>query len=162
MFWKWVTVIGLSMTPALILGQSAACAAGIGFGMNRWLLMLVVSVSSFTEGMIVTWLAGLSAKIPWLKRILARFHKPSAIAWCEKWGPWGGLFLGVAVVGIEPILVSLKWMSVDTKKIVLPLAASSVVFTVVYYYLVAFGYEQAGNADGVWSTFRELWEYVRE
>ena len=141
------------MTPALILGQSAACAAGIAFGWSPWVLLPVVAVSGFVEGLIVIKLADLSARTPRLRRWLERWHKPSAVEWCRRWGPWGGLTLGVAFVGIEPILVALKWMDVDTKKLVLPLAVSSVLFTGLYYAIVASGWAQADR-------FAELREIV--
>jgi hypothetical protein len=118
----------------------------------------VVATASFVEGLIVIKLAELSVRVPWLRRHLARWHKPSAVAWCQRWGPWGGLMLGVAVVGIEPILIALKWMDVDSKKLVLPLAISSVVFTVLYYVIVAFGWAQASRFGDV----RELVDLLLE
>lgn len=158
MLWQWLTVIALSMTPALIAGQSAACAAGMAFGWSPWRLLPVVATASFVEGLIVIKLAELSVRVPWLRRHLARWHKPSAVAWCQRWGPWGGLMLGVAVVGIEPILIALKWMDVDSKKLVLPLAISSVLFTVLYYVIVAFGWAQASRFGDV----RELVDLLLE
>jgi hypothetical protein len=145
--WRWLTVIGLAMTPALIAGQSAGIAAGIGFGFSAPAIIVVVSSSSFACGLLLTWLAEKSSHVPWLKRWLMRFHRPSAVAWCEKWGPWGGLLLGAAVVGPEPILIALKWMTLSTRKIIAPLAVSSVLFTLIYYVIVDYGFDQAGELE---------------
>ena len=41
---QWLTVIALAATPALVLGQSAAAAAGIGFGLDPWIMVPVIAL----------------------------------------------------------------------------------------------------------------------
>lgn len=149
--WRWLTVIGLAMTPALIAGRSAAITAGIAFEFPAVALVPVVSVSSFIGGLLTLRLADLSERVAWLERFLKRFHKPRAVAWCQKWGPWGGLTLGVAVLGPIPILLALKWMTVEDRKLLPPLAVSSVLFTFIWYYLIDFGFDQAGEFEQMYN-----------
>src|SRR5262245_7429153 len=139
--WKWATVIGLSMTPALVLGQSAACVAGIGFGFDPAVLIAVVAAAGFVEGLIIVWLARLAGRIPRLERWLGRFHTPRAVAWMNRWGPLGGLMLVPAAVGQEPAIVTLVWMDVPARRLILPLALSNVVYTLIYYAIVRYGWD---------------------
>ena len=60
-------------------------------------------------------------------------------------GVWGGLTIGCAVVGQEPILVALRWLGVDIRQIWLPLAVSNAVFAVLYYVIVWFGLGQVAK-----------------
>jgi hypothetical protein len=105
---RWATVVGLSMTPALVAGPMAACAAGIGFGLDPRVMLPVVACAGFVEGVIVAWLAGQSLRIGFVNRFMDRMRGPRALALAEKWGVWGGLIIGVAIVGQEPILVALR------------------------------------------------------
>jgi len=155
MFWRWLTVIGLAMTPNLILGQPAAIAAGLRFEMNRWVVVIVVAIASFVEGLIVMRVAGAGLRLPRLHRWLGRYRTPRALAWCDKWGPWGGLMLGAAVVGTEPIIIALKTMSVEDRRIVAPLAVSSAVYSGIYYAVVVFGVtlfsRQMNDLEQIWN-----------
>jgi hypothetical protein len=54
---KWLTVIGLAATPALIFGQTEAWAAGFGFHLDTWALGLVIALAGFAEGLLIVWLA---------------------------------------------------------------------------------------------------------
>lgn len=147
---RWATVVALSMTPALLAGQSAACAAGIGFGFDWRALLPVIAASGFAQGLLVMWLADQGARLPRVARLIQRLHKPRAVDFAQKWGPWGGLTLGVAVVGQEPILIALRWLGVETRRIWLPLAISNALFAALYYLIVAFGWDQASRTS--WDT----------
>jgi hypothetical protein len=139
---RWATVIGLSMTPALFAGQSAACAAGIAFGLDPRVMVPVVAVAGFAEGLIVAWLGGQTRRIGFVERFMERMRKPRAMEMAAKWGVWGGMILGVAAVGQEPILVALRALGIGMKKLVLPLAVSNALFAVVYYAIVRFGVDK--------------------
>jgi len=141
-FWKWLTVIGLSMTPALLLGQSAAAAAGIGFGLDPRIMIPVMAVSGFIEGLLVAWLGGktVDLRIGLLQRFLSWMRKPRAVEIAQRFGPWGGMTLGVAIVGQEPVLLALRWLGLDMKKLVLPTAVSNAIFAVAYYWVVKLGF----------------------
>lgn len=147
--YQWVTVIGLSMTPALIAGQSAALAVGIGFGFPPFILNLTVVISSFIGGLLTILLADLSANLPLLKKWLKKFQTEKVTKWCQKWGIWWGLIVGVAFIGPIPILLTLRWMGVERKKLLIPLAMSSVLYTLLYYALISFGFEQ-------WEQYMDL------
>jgi membrane protein YqaA with SNARE-associated domain len=138
----WATVIGLSMVPALIAGPSAACAAGIGFGFEPVRLVAVVTAAGFVEGLFVAWLGGPVTRIGWVERHLARFRTPRAVELANKYGVWGGMTIGVAVVGQEPILVALRALGVDMKRLVFPVLVSNALFSVLYYFIVRFGIDQ--------------------
>lgn len=141
MIWKWATIIGLSMTPALIAGQSAAAAAGIGFGFDPWIFVPVIAVAGAIEGLLLAWLSGESERIGFIHRFCVWMRKPKAVEFARKWGRWGGMFLGVAIVGQEPIIVSLRWLGVDLRKMALPIVASNAVFAVIYYLIVRAGWD---------------------
>lgn len=141
MFWQWATVVGLSMTPALVLGQSAAAGAGIGFGFDAWVLVPVIAVAGFVEGIVLAWLAGASTKIGAMHRWLEKLRTPRATAWAERWGPWGGMMFGVAAVGQEPILIALRWLGVDMRRLLLPTAVSNLAFAIIYYVIVRLGFD---------------------
>jgi hypothetical protein len=132
----WLTVIGLAATPALILGQSAACAAGIGFGFDPVPLVAVVAATGFVQGLGVAGLAALAQKIPRLHRALRRLHAPRFDAWIKRWGPWAGLGLGPAVAGQEPVIIALVWLGAPLRRLVLPLALSNAAYAFVYYEVV--------------------------
>ena len=129
------------MTPNLVLGPSAAVGVGIVAHFNPWVLLPVVAVAGYFEGLVVAWLAG-SVSSTGGSRGCARRG-----AWC--WptsGESGAAFtLGCAVVGQEPILVALRWLGVDMRRIWLPLAVSNVVFAVLYYAIVWFGLDQVAK-----------------
>jgi hypothetical protein len=140
--WKWLTVIGLAMTPALVLGQSAAAAAGMAWHLDPRLLVPVIAVAGFVEGMLVAWLGGATTRIGFIHRWCEKLRKPKAVALAEKWGPWGGMIAGVAMVGQEPILLALRFLGVDLRKLVLPVFVSNVLFALVYYGVVRFGLDK--------------------
>ena len=61
-------------------------------------------------------------------------------------GVWGDLTLGCAVVGQEPILVALRWLGIDMRKILFLLAVSDAVFVLLYYAIVWFGLDQFASS----------------
>jgi len=144
-FWTWASIVGLSMTPNLVLGPSAAVGVGIAAHFSPWALLPVVAAAGFIEGLVVAWLAGQSTRIGFIDRWVARLRTPRSVAFANKWGVWGGLTLGCAVVGQEPILVALRWLGVDMRRIWLPLAVSNAVFAVLYYAIVWFGLHQVAK-----------------
>ena len=144
-FWTWLSIVGLSMTPNLVLGPSAAVGVGIAAHYNPWVLLPVVAVAGYFEGLVVAWLAGESTRIGFIDRWVTRLRTPRSVALTDKWGVWGGLTLGCAVVGQEPILVALRWLGVDMRRIWLPLAVSNAVFAVLYYAIVWFGLVQVAK-----------------
>lgn len=152
-----MTVIGLSMTPALVLGQSAAAAAGIGFGFEPWTLVPVMAMAGFVEGLAVAWLGGKAShlRIGLLQRFIEWMRKPRAVELARKFGPWGGMVLGTAIVGQEPILVALRWLGVDLRRLVLPTAVANAIFAVTYYYVVKLGIL---SVQSTLDPLRPLWE----
>ena len=144
-FWTWASIVGLSITPNLVLGPSAAVALGIAAHYSPWVLVPVIAAASYFEGLVVAWLAGESTRIGFIDRWVTRLRTPRSVALTDKWGVWGGLTLGCAVVGQEPILVALRWLGVDMRRIWLPLAVSNVIFTVLYYAIVWFGLDQVAK-----------------
>lgn len=139
---RWATVVGLSMVPALVAGQSAACAAGIAFGFDPWRLVPVVAVAGFVEGLFVAWIGGGVRRIGFVERHVERMRTPRAMVFAEKWGVWGGLTLGVAAVGQEPILLALRALGIELRRLVLPVAVSNALFSIVYYFVVRLGLDQ--------------------
>jgi hypothetical protein len=135
----WAIVVGLAMTPALILGQSVAVGAGIEFGFDPWILVPVVAAAGYAEGMIVAWLGGASTRIGFVQRWCERMRKPRTVAFARKWGVWGGMTIGVAFVGQEPILIALRWLGVELRRLWLATAVSNAVFAVIYYGIVKLG-----------------------
>jgi hypothetical protein len=144
-FWTWASIVGLSMTPNLVLGPSAAVAVGIAAHYDPWVLLPVIAVAGYLEGLVVAWLAGESTHIGFINRWVARMRTPKSVAIANKWGIWGGLSLGCALVGQEPILVALRWLGIDMRRLWLPLAISNAVFAVLYYAVVWFGFDQAAH-----------------
>jgi hypothetical protein len=157
MIWQWLTVIALSMTPALVLGQSAAAAAGIGFGLDPRILVPVMAVSGFVEGLFVAWLGGRTAdlRVGLLQRFIAWMKKPRAVALAERYGPWGGTLLGTGIVGQEPILIALRWIGVDFRRLVLPTAIANALFALTYYYVVKLGIL---SVSSTLDPLRALWQ----
>jgi hypothetical protein len=143
-FWTWASIIGLSMTPNLILGPSIAVGVGIAADYDPWVLLPVVAAAGYFEGLVVAWLAGQSTRINLIDRWVMRMRTPRAMGFADK-GVWGGLTLGCAVVGQEPILVALRWLGIDMRRIWLPLAVSNAVFAVIYYAVVSVGLDQIAN-----------------
>jgi hypothetical protein len=143
-FWTWATIVGLSMTPNLVLGPSIAVGVGIKAHISPWVLLPVVASASYFEGMVLAWLAGQSTRIGFVGRWVKWLRFPRAVAFADKWGVWGGLTLGCAVVGQEPILVALRWLGVEMRRIWFPLAVSDAVFAVIYYAVVSLGLDQMG------------------
>jgi hypothetical protein len=138
---KWATVIALSMTPALIFGQSAAATAGIAWHLNPWFLVPVMAIAGFVEGLIVAWLGGTTTRIKFVQRWCERMRKPKAVAFTKKWGRWGGMTLGVAALGQEPILLALRLLGVDLRKLILPIAVSNALFSLIYYSMIRYGFD---------------------
>src|SRR5689334_16953903 len=116
------------MTPALLLGQSAAATAGIAWHLDPRVLVPVIAMGGFVEGMLVAWLGGATTRIGFVHRWCERMRKPRAVELANRWGPWGGMTLGVAVLGQEPILLALRFLGVERRRLVLPLAISNVLF----------------------------------
>ncbi len=144
-YWTWASIVGLSMTPNLVLGPSAAVGVGIAAHYSPWILLPVVTVAGYVEGLIVAWLAGESTQIGFIGRWVTRLRTPRAVAIANRWGVWGGLTLGCALVGDEPILVALRWLGVDMRRLWLPLAVSNALFTVIYYAIVQGGLDQIAH-----------------
>ena len=144
-FWTWASIVGLSMTPNLVLGPSAAVGVGIHAHYSPWILLPVVAVAGYIEGLVVAWIAGESTRIGFIGRWVARLRTPKSTALVNRWGVWGGLTLGCALVGQEPILVALRWLGVDMRRIWLPLAVSNAFFAVLYYAIVWVGLQQVAN-----------------
>jgi len=127
------------MTPALIAGPAAAFGAGIGFKLDPWAMVPVVAVSGFVEGLIVGWLGGQTRRIGFIDRFMERWRKPTAMKLAAKWGVWGGMTLGAAALGQEPILVALRALGIDMKRLILPTAVGNTMLAVLYYVVVRFG-----------------------
>jgi len=144
-FWTWASIVGLSMTPNLVLGPSAAVGVGIAAHFSPWVLLPVVAAAGYFEGLVLAWLAGESMRIGFIGRWVARMRTPRSVALADRWGVWGGLTLGCAVVGQEPILVALRWLGVEMRRIWLPLAISNAVFAILYYAIVWIGLDQIAN-----------------
>jgi len=144
-FWTWVSIVGLSMTPNLVLGPSAAVGVGIAAHFSPWVFLPVVAAAGYFEGLVLAWLAGESMRIGFIGRWVARMRTPRSVALADRWGVWGGLTLGCAVVGQEPILVALRWLGVEMRRIWLPLAISNAVFAILYYAIVRVGLDQIAN-----------------
>ena len=145
MIWKWLTVIALSMTPALVLGPAAAAAAGIAWHLDPRILVPVVALSGFVEGMVVAWFGGATTRIGFIHRFCERMRKPCAVALASAWGAWGGLTLGAALLGQEPILLALRVLGVDLRRLVLPIAVSNVLFAVTYYAVARVAFDKLGG-----------------
>jgi hypothetical protein len=141
-FWTWLSIIALSATPNLILGPSIAVGVGIEANFSPWALLPVVATAGYLEGLVVAWLAGQTTRIGFIDRWFARMRKPWVVAFANNWGVWGGLTLGNAAVGQEPILVALRWLGVEMRRIWLPLAICNAVFAIIYYAIVSFGLDQ--------------------
>ena len=103
------------------------------------------SATIHVGGLVLAWLAGQSTQIGFIGRWVSRLRTPRGMAFANRWGVWGGLTLGCAVVGQEPILVALRWLGVDMRRIWLPLAVSNAFFAVLYYAIVWAGLQQVAN-----------------
>ena len=144
-FWTWASIVGLSMTPNLILGPSVAVGVGFKAHYSPWVLLPVVASANYCEGLVIAWLADQSTRIGFIGRWVARMRTPKSVAFAKRWGVWGGLTFGRAVVGQEPILVALRWLGIDMRRIWLPLAISSAIFTALFYAIVWTGLEELAN-----------------
>ena len=141
-FWTWASIVALSMTPNLILGPSAAVGVGIQAHIDPTLLLPVVAAAGYLEGLALAWLAGKSTNIGFIHRCIERMRTPRSVAFANQCGIWGGLTVGCAAVGQEPILVALRWLGIEMRRIWLPLAFSNAIFAVIYYAVVQFGFDQ--------------------
>lgn len=144
-FWTWASILGLSMTPGLILGPSVALGVGFEAHYNPWVLLPVVATANYFEGLVFAWLIGRSTRIGFIDRWIERMRTPRAVRFAKSWGIWGGLTIGRAVVGQEPILAGLELLGIDMRRIRLPLAFSCAIFTVIYYAIVWFGLDKVAN-----------------
>ena len=133
------------MTPNLVLGPSAAVGVGIAAHFSPWVLLPVVATAGYFEGLALVWVAGQSTRIGFIGRWVERLRTPRGMELVNRWGVWGGLTLGCALVGQEPILVALRWMGIDMRRIWLALAVSIAVFAVIYYAIVLVGVNQIAN-----------------
>ncbi|WP_417070543.1 hypothetical protein [Niveibacterium terrae] len=143
-FWTWASIVGLSATPNLVLGPSVAVGVGIKAHISPLILLPVVATSAYIEGLIIAWLAGQSTRLGPIHRWVARLRTPRSEAFARRWGVWGGLSLGCAVLGQEPILVALRWLGVGMSRIYWPLALSNALFAVLYYAILLGGFLQLG------------------
>jgi len=80
--------------------------------------------------------------------VAARLRTPRSVAYTNKVGSLGRSHSRLCVVRQEPILVALRWLGVDMRRIWFPLAVSNVLFAVLYYAIVWFGLDQVAN---LWS-----------
>ena len=144
-FWTWASIVGLSMTPNLVLGPSAAVGVGIEAHCSPWVLLPVVAVGELLRGARPRLARRRGTRIGFIGRWVSRLRTPRGVALANRWGVWGGLTLGCAMVGQEPILVALRWLGVDMRRIWLPLAVSNAVFAVLYYAIVWIGLDQVTN-----------------
>lgn len=136
---KWLTVIGLAATPALVMGQTAAWGAGIAFGMNVWALGTAIVLAGFAEGLLIIWLASLALRVERVHRVMRRFHAPRFDRWFAKWGAWVGMLVGTAVAGQEPVIIALIWLDAPPKKVIVPMLVQNVLYTIIYYWIVRLG-----------------------
>jgi len=144
-FWTWASIVGLAMTPNLVLGPSVAVGVGIAAHYDPLVLLPVVTVAGYIEGLVVAWLAGETTQIGFINRWLTRRRTPRSVELADRWGVWGGLTIGCAAVGQEPILLALRWLGVEMRYLWLPLAVSNAVFAVIYYAVVSVGLDQMAN-----------------
>jgi len=135
-FWIWLSIVGLSMTPNLVLGPSVAVGVGFKAHISPWVLLPVVATANYCEGLLVCWLASECTHIGFVGRWVTRMRTPRSVEFSNKWGVWGGLTLGRAVVGQEPILVALRWLGIEMRRIWLPLMISSTLFAILFYAVV--------------------------
>ena len=131
--------------------QPSAGVIGGGRRGHRGALQPVVSFAGSRGGGL---LRGARHRLARRREHADRFRRPvgRTAAHAEERGArqqvgrvWGGLTLGCALVGQEPILVALRWLGVDIRQIWLPLAVSNAVFAVTYYVIVWFGLEQVAK-----------------
>jgi hypothetical protein len=133
------------MTPNLVLGPSVAVGVGIAAHYSPWVLLPVVATAGYFEGLVIAWLAGRSTQIGFIDRWVARMRTPRSVTFANRWGVWGGLILGCALVGQEPILVALRWLGVEMRRIWIALAVSNAIFAVIYYAIVSVGLDQIAH-----------------
>lgn len=137
---RWLIVVGLAATPALIMGQTAAWTAGIAWDMSVWALAVAIVLAGFAEGLLVMWLAQLALRVERVYRVMRRLHAPRFDAWFAKWGVWVGMLVGTAVAGQEPVIIALVWLGAQPKRLILPLAVQNVLYTAIYYGVVKLGW----------------------
>lgn len=137
---KWLTVIGLAATPALIMGQTAAWTAGLAWDMNVCALAVAIVVAGFAQGLLVIWLSRLALRVERVYRVMKRLHAPRFDAWFVKWGVWVGMLAGTAVAGQEPVIIALVWLGAPPRKLILPLAVQNLLYTTIYYGVVKLGW----------------------
>jgi hypothetical protein len=144
-FWTWATIIGVSMTPNLILGPSIAVGVGIAAHFDPLILVPVVATAGYVEGLLVAWVAGESTQIGFIDRWVVRMRTPRSVDMARRWGVSGGLSLGCAAVGQEPILIALRWLGIDMSQLWFPLAISNAAFAAIYYAVVSVGLDQVAG-----------------
>jgi hypothetical protein len=139
MGWHWLAIIALSMTPNLILGQSIAAVLGVRWHLPVAPLIAVMAVFGYLEGVGVAYLSERFTRIGFVQRLVVRTRKPRVVAFAQRWGPWGGLTLGLAFAGQEPVLLALRWLGVEMRRLWVPLAVGNVMSALGYYWLVRAG-----------------------
>ena len=106
------------------------------------ILIPVVAIAGFIEGLILVWIVGQAQRFSTIHRWISKLHTPRGMALAKKWGVWGGLSVGCFLVGQEPILLGLRWMNISLRRIWIPLAISNAFFTWLYYVLTSVSIEQ--------------------
>ena len=119
---RWAIIVALSMTPNMILGQSVAAILGIRWRLDPVALITVMTVFGYLEGVGVAYLSERFTRIEFVQRWVTRTRTPRAMKFAAKWGPWGGMTLGVAIVGQDPVLLALRWLGVEMRRLWIPLA----------------------------------------
>ncbi len=158
--WKWALVAALSATPALLAGQTAAIAVGIHYQLPIGGVLVVSMVFGFLEGLGVVKLALWGETRPRIAQWLERRRTPRSIRFANKWGTWGGLLLGGAAVGQEPMIFALIWLKVPPQKLTLPLLTANVIYTFIYWSIVKTGMAQFETLGILWDDLRLLWELL--
>jgi hypothetical protein len=138
--WRWLAIAGMSMTPNLAWGQQMAAFFGIRWGVDVRILLPVMIVFGYVSGFFWLWIGGKDPRLAFMRRFIAWMRKPKAVAFAEKWGTWGGMTLGSIMVGQEPIILALRWLGVESKKIWIPMILANVISSVGFYYLTKLGY----------------------
>jgi hypothetical protein len=155
--WKWLVVAALSATPALLAGQAAGVALGLYWELPLAGILVTAAVSGFLEALAVIRLAQWGETRPRIARWLEHRRTPRALSWAQRFGPWGGLLLGGATVGQEPIIFALIWLRVEPRRLLLPLAFANALYTAVGYYLVKAGWAEFATLAQLWEDLKLLW-----
>jgi hypothetical protein len=140
MWWKWALIALASMTPNLVFGQQMAAVMGYAWGFHAIAVIAVSTVFGYISGFFWIWLGGKDFDIGWLIRFRNWMRKPRAVEFARKWGLWGGMTLGVAMVGQEPIILALRYLGVEGRKIWVPMILANIISCILYYYFIKLGW----------------------